>query len=375
METAISNDVEMLREATARFAQSACPLSKVRELADTDRGVESKYWKEGAALGWFGMLVSEDWGGGSVSGDAIRELAIIAEERGRTLQPGPFIGTNVLAATVHRRGSEAVKRQVIPPIVEGAATGGWVVGDDLGPRAAGTRLIGRLAPGGMVLTGSATAVQAVGDVDWLVVSTGSSGMGAAQVLVPRGTPGVTVESKDSLDITQRFSDIDFDEVSLPSERILVQGDDAVSEAEYQLQIGLVLTMAETIGALDSLFEMTRVYSLDRIAFGRPIGSFQAVKHQLADMSLALEASKAVYWSAVDAVSRETPVSGEVCSIAKAWLSDAAIQIVQGCLQVFGGIGYTWEHDLHLYLRRITMNTVVLGDAEWHRERICCLHNL
>ena len=137
----------------------------------------------------------------------------------------------------------------------------------------------------------------------------------------------------------------------------------------------MLSTAETVGAMDALFELTRRYALDRTAFGRPIGSFQAVKHQLADLSLALEASKAVAAAAVRAVQEDRKEAGEVVSMAKSWVADAGIDLAQGCAQVFAGIGFTWEHDLHLFLRRITMNGVLFGQPDWHRERICRAHGL
>jgi alkylation response protein AidB-like acyl-CoA dehydrogenase len=121
--------------------------------------------------------------------------------------------------------------------------------------------------------------------------------------------------------------------------------------------------------------MTRAYAADRTAFGRPIGSFQAVKHQLADMSLSLECAKAMVVAATGAVQAERGDAGEIVSMAKSWVGDTGIDIVQGCFQVFGGIGYTWEHDLHLYLRRITMNSLLFGQADWHRERLCLIHGL
>jgi alkylation response protein AidB-like acyl-CoA dehydrogenase len=121
--------------------------------------------------------------------------------------------------------------------------------------------------------------------------------------------------------------------------------------------------------------MTRQYSLDRTAFGRPIGSFQAIKHQFADMSLSLEAGKAIAVAAARASQMRQNDAGEIASMAKSWVSDTGIDIAQGCFQVFGGIGYTWEHDLHLYLRRITMNSLLFGNSDWHRERICRAHDL
>ena len=137
----------------------------------------------------------------------------------------------------------------------------------------------------------------------------------------------------------------------------------------------MLSVAETVGAMDVLFEMARQYAVDRIAFGRPIGSFQAVKHQLADMSLSLEAGKAVSVAATRAAQAQRADAMEIARMAKAWVGDTGIDIAQGCFQVFGGIGYTWEHDSHLFLRRITMNNLLYGQPDFHREQICVAHGL
>jgi alkylation response protein AidB-like acyl-CoA dehydrogenase len=137
----------------------------------------------------------------------------------------------------------------------------------------------------------------------------------------------------------------------------------------------MLIAAESVGAMDHDFEMTLQYAKDRIAFGRPIGSFQAVKHQLADTSLALEMSKAIALSAARTIGVEADYGPEAASMAKAFVGESGVDLAQACFQVFGGIGYTWEHDQHLYLRRITTDAGLFGDAAWHREYLCQLAGL
>ena len=180
---------------------------------------------------------------------------------------------------------------------------------------------------------------------------------------------------DSHDITQRFGTVELNEVRVGSDALLGQSGQAAADIEQQLVEALVLSVAETLGALAGLFEMTRQYAVDRIAFGRPIGSYQGVKYQLADMSLSIEAAHAISAAATKAVQGGQADAGEVASMAKAWLGDIGIEVAQGCFQVFAGIGYTWEHDLHLFLRRITMNGLLFGQSEWHRERICSIQGL
>ena len=216
-------------------------------------------------------------------------------------------------------------------------------------------------------------VQDAGLADWFLLTAGGPA-GPTQVLVPRSEV-TNAEARDALDVTMRFSLVRLDGVRVPGTSLVGPAGGASGDIEWQLQLAAALAATETVGAMDALFELTRQYALDRFAFGRPIGSFQAVKHQLADMSMNLEASRAVAASAVEAVDAGREDAGEVASIAKAWVGDVGAEMAQGCMQVFGGISQTWEHDCHLFLRRITMNGLLYGGAEWHRERICRIHAL
>ena len=154
-----------------------------------------------------------------------------------------------------------------------------------------------------------------------------------------------------------------------------QAEDTSGLLDRQLAVACVLTVAESVGAMDRDFEMALQYAKDRIAFGRPIGSFQAIKHLLADTSLLLEMSKAAAVAAATNVGADDGYGLEAASIAKAFVGDSGIDLAQNCFQVFGGIGFTWEHDQHLYLRRLTTDAALFGDPVWHRERLCQLAGL
>jgi alkylation response protein AidB-like acyl-CoA dehydrogenase len=145
--------------------------------------------------------------------------------------------------------------------------------------------------------------------------------------------------------------------------------------ERELQVAMALTVAESVGAMDRIFEVTLDYAKARTAFGRPIGSFQAIKHVLADTGLSLEMAKAMSSAAARAVSDESEWSGEVARMAKSLVGDNGITLSQSCFQIFGGIGYTWEHDQHLYLRRLAMDALLYGEPAVQREQICQLHEL
>jgi alkylation response protein AidB-like acyl-CoA dehydrogenase len=373
MELDLSSDQELLRETAARFIDAACPLSVVRQLIGSDAGVPEDYFREAGQLGWFAMLVPEEHGGGSISGEGLRDLAIVAEERGRALQPGPFVSMNVVAAALATTGSPQQRADILPGICTGAAVATWISGDVVTGSSSGT--VNAAPQGdGFALSGSAAPVPAAAQAHWYLASADGA-TGPSQFLVDSATPGITVAPLDSLDITQRFASVSFDRVVVPATCLVGQEGAAEQDLEHQLQLACVLCVSETVGAMDALFDLTRKYAIDRIAFGRPIGSFQAVKHQLADMSLALEASKAVATAALRAVQRSRTDAGQIVSMAMSWVADTGIDIAQGCAQVFAGIGFTWEHDLHLFLRRITMNGLLFGQSDWHRERLCQLSGL
>ena len=296
------------------------------------------------------------------------DAAVIAEERGRFLQPGAFVATNAVAAALASDGSEEQRAKVLPSIASGEVAVTWALASSDGDWSPGTGLRASSRGSGFVLEGASGFVQDAGDADWILV-TASGDRGLTQFLVAAGTPGVTIRALDGLDLTRRFSEVRFDDVELPSSALVGQDGAAAGSVDRQLDVALALTVAEMVGAMDRDFEVVLDYAKARTAFGRPIGSFQAVKHLLADTSLALEMSKAMAVAAAKAVGAAKDDATEVASMAKAFVSDSAVDLAQNCFQVFGGIGYTWEHDQHLYLRRLTVDAALYGDAAWHRERV------
>jgi alkylation response protein AidB-like acyl-CoA dehydrogenase len=374
MELDLLSDQELLRATAAKFIEEACPLATVRELADSTTGMSPDYLKDVGELGWFAMLVPEHLGGGSVSGEGLRDLACIAEERGRGLQPGPFVSMNVVADALARRGTPQQQSEVLSALVAGETLATWAGAHPSGAGAVGASVSATADGDDFVLTGEVGLVQDATLAEWLLVTAGGPA-GISQFLLPTATNGIVVTPLKSHDVTQRFASVRLDAVRVEAGRLVGEPGTAATDVEHQLHLALVLSVAETIGAMDVLFEMARQYAVDRIAFGRPIGSFQAIKHQLADLSLSLEAGKAVSVAATRAAQADRADAMEIARMAKAWVSDAGIDIAQGCFQVFGGIGYTWEHDSHLFLRRITMNNLLYGQPDWHREQICLSHGI
>ncbi len=372
MDSDATEDQRALLDVSVRFMAEASPLAMVREPERRDAAFATTYRNQAAELGWFSMLVPESLGGGSISGNGVLDAALIAFRRGGLLQPGPFIGTNVVADAIARAGSDRLVAEVLGALVAGEASAAWAV--------AGAQSAGRLdggvqasigPDGAVVLRGAKTAVPDVEAGAWLLV-TAASPDGVVQAVVAADAPGVSVVPLESLDLSRRFAEVRFDEVTVPADAVLRPRGSIEALLDRQLAVAATLVAAECVGAMEAEFALTLQYSKDRIAFGRPIGSFQAIKHVLADTSLALELSKAVTVAAARTLGAEDDYGPSAASMAKALVGEAAVDLAQNCFQVFAGIGYTWEHDQHLYLRRLTTDAALFGDAAWHREHLCQL---
>jgi alkylation response protein AidB-like acyl-CoA dehydrogenase len=370
----LSDDQLLLREASTRFISETCPLTRVRDLGEDRADPGAEYRHQAADLGWFAMLVPDELGGGNVSGNGVVDAAIIAEARGRLLQPGAFVATNAAVSGLVLDGSPHQRETILPAIVSGQSTVTWAVADANGalPPDAGVHAVA--GSDGFALDGAKGLVHDADRSDWMLVTAAGDG-GPSQFLVAAGTRGVSIERLDGLDLSRNFCAVTFDAVHVPRTALVGEHAGAAAAVDRQLQVAAVLTVAESIGVMTHDFELALDYAKARIAFGRPIGSFQAVKHLLADSSLLLESSRATADAAARAVGAGAADGNEVASMAKAFVGDSGIDLAQNCFQVFGGIGYTWEHDQHLFLRRLTADAALYGDPTWHRERICQLHEL
>jgi alkylation response protein AidB-like acyl-CoA dehydrogenase len=365
----LSADQRLLLETTEGFIRATLPLEGVRRLIDTDSEVDATYRPAVAELGWFAFLGPEALGGGGVSGAGLLDAAILAELRGRYLQPGTFIDTNVVVATLGREGSDEQQAKVLPALVSGESAAAWAVADPAGDWSGSAGLECRTVAGGYRLTGVKGLVIDAHTADWLLV-TAVAPDGPTQFLLPASTPGLRVRVLSGLDLSRRLCQVHFDGVEVGASAVVGSPGAAEPSIDAQVRIASVLSVAETAGAMAYLFDLSLQYSRDRTAFGRPIGSFQALKHQLADTSLLIEQSHAVATGAARAVQAGGPGAGEAASMAKAFVGDAAVEVAHKSWQIFGGISYTWEHDFHLYLRRLTTDAALYGSPTWHRERVC-----
>jgi alkylation response protein AidB-like acyl-CoA dehydrogenase len=368
----LTPDQELLRDTTRKFLQTTVPLTAVRALADNPDGFDRGWWQRGAELGWTSLLVDERRGGGSVSEAGLRDLALVAEEMGAMVSPGPLLATNVVAQTLSREASEELASHVLPGLISGQSVAAWCVaepGRDI--TADGMTMRARRDGADFILDGVKGPVEAGGQADWfLVTATGSEGL--SQFLVPSSAPGLRITPLNGLDLVRRHAEIGFDGVRVPSSAVVGVLGDGAQSLEAQLQTALVLQCAEIVGATDRVFDFTVQYAFDRSSFGRALASYQALKHRFADMKLWLESAHAITVDATRAVQSGAPDAGEVARIAKAYVGERCPELIQDCIQMHGGIGVTWEHDLHLYLRRVVVDRQTYGDPMQHRDHLAIL---
>ncbi|HEY2999194.1 MAG TPA: acyl-CoA dehydrogenase family protein [Acidimicrobiales bacterium] len=359
MELELSEDQEFFLATTRKFLAAEAPIPTVRALEHAPAGFTADYWRRGAELGWTALLVPEADGGGSIGDHGLLDLVLVAEEMGRRVAPGPLVPVNLVAAAVAAHGSAEQRAAVLPGLLAGEAVAAWT-----GPAPVGAEADGD----GFVLDGTAAPVEAGAQADHLLV-TARAGAGVTLLLVPVPTPGVAVTPLGGLDLVRRYAEVRCVGARVPASAVVGAAGGAGAEVERLAQVACVLQCAEMVGAMDRVFEMTVEYLGDRYSFGRPLSSYQALKHRVADDKLWLEASHAAANAAARAVATGAADAADLVSAAKAWIGPHATELIQDCIQLHGGIGVTWEHDLHLYLRRATVDRVTHGTPEDHAERI------
>lgn len=364
----LSDDQEFFRETTRRFIETETPVSVLREWHDLPDGHPSSWWQAAAELGWTSLLVPDSLGGGSISGRPMVDLSIVGDEMGRGLAPGPFLPVNVVADTLGRSGS-AGQQALLEGVLAGEVILAWAFCEPAGDwTAAHIATEATPANGGYVLNGTKTAVEAGAQAHHLLVTTRTPD-GLAQFLLPSETPGLTVTPQESLDLGRRFAEVRLDGVAVGPESLVGEpGAGAEADVERQSLVALLLQCSDSAGAAARVLEFTVEYGFDRYSFGRPLASYQALKHRFADMKLWSEASQAAVDAAADALTEDRDAV-RMLSVAKAYVGDHSVELMQDSVQLHGGIGVTWEHDLHLYLRRATVNRGLFGSSADHRERL------
>jgi len=355
MQFGLSESQQMLKNNARKFFAGECPMEEVRRLMETETAYDKALWQKIAEQGYTGIIFPEEFGG---VGLGKVELALLMEEAGRALLPGPFFSTVALAgAAVDAVANAESKKKYLAPICAGdarstvaflEASASWNVPDFQMGAANGN------------LTGEKLFVPDAEVADFIVVIA-RNGIFA----VPSKAAGMRITPMLGMDLTRKLYRIEFR--NTPAERI---GD--VSALAKGLDIATVALVCELVGGMQRTLDITVEYAKMRKQFGKPIGMFQAVQHQCADMYLETESSRSAAYYAAWALEEGAPDASVAVSIAKMYASDAARTVGNHGIQVHGGMGFTWENDVHLYYRRAKSSETALGDSTFHRERIARL---
>jgi len=360
----------LFASTTQSFLAKEASLGRLRELHAAGISFEADWWRRAAELGWTSLLVPEDLGGGSVSGDGVADLALVAELAGRTVAPGPLHPVStVLAGLVEAPENHEA---TIESLVSGEIVASWAVYEP-GKRWAplDASVTATRTGTGYRIDGVKDRVEAGTESAALLVVARSDGA-VRQFLVPTDAQGVRIEAQQSIDLVKSYARVHFDSVDVDSSAVVGTAEQTSSLIARQSQVAQVLQCAEVVGILDTVLAFTIQWGFDRHSFGRPIGSYQALKHKYADLKIWFEACRATTNTAVAEVAARSPGAELAVSVAKSYVGEHAPGMLQDCVQLHGGIGVTWEHDLHLYLRRTTLYRSMFGTPEDHNLRVYAL---
>ncbi|MGH7841098.1 MAG: acyl-CoA dehydrogenase family protein [Candidatus Binataceae bacterium] len=370
MDFGFSEEQEMLRVSARGLLEKECPSTAVRRLMEDERGYDPALWKKLATQGWTGLVIPEEYGGAALS---YVDLVLVMEEMGRVVLPSPFIWTVMVAEALKRAGSEAQKKTLLPKIAAGdlIATLAW-----LEPAAswdaASITMPARGRGTDFTLDGSKLFVSDGHIADCMLVAARTAGQGEDGITLfalETKRPGISVTPLKTMDQTRKLAEVSFANVqATPADVVGTIGQGWKTLAEV-LDRGKVMLAAEMVGGAQKVLEMTVEYAKVRVQFGRPIGSFQAVQHKCANMMIDVEGAKSACYYAAWAVSNDVADGPVAAAVAKAAASDAFRRVSAEGIQLHGGIGFTWDHDLHLYFKRAKSSEFTFGDATFNRELI------
>jgi alkylation response protein AidB-like acyl-CoA dehydrogenase len=356
----LTDEQQAIKSTAHDFLASRFKSERLRELAASEDGFDASGWAEMSELGWTGLAFPEEWGG---QGLGIVELAVLFEEMGYALAPSPLFSNTIAGLGLSLCGSDEQRERWLRPLAAGEKRGTpalWDAGTSGAP--GGVTMEAKANGDGIVLDGEKILVMDAASADFFMVAT----VDGRRHLVERGAEGLTVVPEPSIDPTRRFSSIRFDGVKVAAVDIL-PGEPADF---YPIFPRLCVALAaESTGIAQRTMEMAVEYAKDRQQFGRPIGAYQAVSHRCAQMLLETENARSAVYGAAWAADAAPEALRLAASMAKAYASDAGWRVPNASIQVHGGIGFTWEHDLHFFLKRGRANAASYGDAKWHRERV------
>jgi len=373
MDFSLSETQEQLQQSARDFLSRACPPAFVREVMRDAEGFPRGFYGQLAELGWTGLIVPEAHGGSALG---MLDLAVLMEEIGRAVMPGPFLSSTLATLAIAQAGSAAQKKHWLPKLAGGDAVGALAFleeSDRLDADGITTRA--KSARGAYRLNGTKLFVTDAHVADVIVAAFRTGGKGEDGVtlfLVPRDAPGLSIAALPTIDQTRRVCAVAFDDVEVPAGAVLGKAGDGWKRMRRLLDAAAALLAADCLGGAEKAIEMAVEYSKVREQFGRPIGSFQAVKHMAAEMVSEIEPARGLVWYAAYAYDALPRDASRAAAMAKAQLSDVYARVANRAVQIHGGIGFTWEHDMHLWFKRAKWNQLAFGDGIFQRDRVAAL---
>jgi alkylation response protein AidB-like acyl-CoA dehydrogenase len=403
-----SDDQVLLADSTRRFLEATCSSAEVRRLAEAEEaGWSSDWWRRAAQLGWTALLVPTEDAVEARAG--VVDLAVVVHQVGRVVGPGPLVPSALVVGLLARAASTSVADRWVPAVVDGHAVASWALAEAGSWDRGGVTVRAEAVPGGWRLFGTKHPVEAACQADVLVVTARCDDGTVVDLVVPADSPRLQRMPVPSLDLVRRYGTVTFDGTPVDAEAVLgrwavagarggaearqpgptAQGGSAASAdaaaregpagwddtADLFVAAWVVLQCAEMVGATGAMLERTVDYAFDRVSFGRPLASYQALKHRFADLVVAVEGAAAVTTAAARAVDAALTGDGprrqavELAHAAKVHAGEQLPLVLQDCVQLHGGIGVTWDHDLHLALRRVVQDRALVGTPAEHAEAI------
>jgi alkylation response protein AidB-like acyl-CoA dehydrogenase len=364
------SELDELREMVRNLLDDKASSERVRAAQETQEGYDSDLWRAAAGLDILSLLVPEEYGG---VGASLAETAVVLHELGRRAVPLPFVSSAVLAPTARLGGNNRpLAADMLSALATGERRAAVVIGGPEGQLSPANWAMSWAARhGNYVLDGAAGFVlDAPGADDLIVAARSEDGLLVAVV----NAQDVTVTATATTDRTRRLGTATVDELVVPAARVLATADVAHAVVARVQSVAAFTMACDAVGLAERTMEQTAAYAQVRHQFGRPIGSFQAIKHKCANMAVAVECGRAILTLALNALSEQTddqhnPAATVAVSTAKAYACDAAVAVCSDAIQIHGGIGFTWEHDAHLWLKRALLDRALYGSPSWHRRRV------
>jgi alkylation response protein AidB-like acyl-CoA dehydrogenase len=369
MDLGLTEEQEILKNTARDFLEKEVPESYVRQMEEDETGYSPEVWRKMAEQGWQGIIIPEEYGG---VGFGFLDLIVLLEEFGRALVPGPFIPTMIAATAIIDGGSEAQKQEYLPKIASGDVIG-TIAFTEPSARfdAEGVQLKAEKEGGDYVLNGTKLFISDAHVADLLVVvaRTGGAGEdGISLFLVDARSPGISTSVLKTI-AADKQCEVTFENVTVPAANLLGEKGTGWPLMKEIILKATCMESAYLVGLAQMDFEISVNYAKERVQFGRPIGSFQAIQHKAADMVTDVDGARFIMYRAAWSVAEGEPDAEMQVSMAKAWVSDATRRVVAHGQQIHGGIGFTKDYKIQLFFRRQKRGELMWGDGDFHREKV------